>query len=66
MFHTGKPSWPVERTLVTSGALDFLLVSKRDGGKVVETPALGEVRYETSWRWKEPPPPPQGRPLDGE
>jgi hypothetical protein len=66
MFHTGEPSWPAERTLLTSGMLDFLLVSKRDGGKLLPTPALEAVRYETKWRWREPPPPPPNRPLQGE
>jgi hypothetical protein len=64
MFETGTPSWPVERTLLTSGALDALLISKRDGGKRLETPQLAEVQYQTTWRWKEPPPPPKNRPLD--
>jgi hypothetical protein len=65
MFHTGKPSWPAERTLLTSGMLDFLLVSKRDGGKRLETPLL-DVKYQSAWRWSMPPAPPKNRPLDGE
>lgn len=66
MFHTGEPSWPAERTLLTSGMLDFLLISKRDGGKAIETPDLAKLTYQSKWRWKEPPPPPKNRPLDGE
>ena len=62
MVLTGKPAWPAERTLVTSGALDALLRSKKDGGKRIETPEL-EIRYELDWRWKQSPPPPKGRPL---
>ncbi len=62
MMQTGKPTWPVERTLLTSGALDALLISKRDGGRVVETPWLN-IAYETDWNWQQPPPPPPGRPI---
>jgi hypothetical protein len=65
MFHTGKPFSPVERTLLTSGLLDFLLISKRDGGKRLETPAL-DMKYQTAWRWKMPPAPPKSRPADSE
>jgi len=58
---TGKSPWPVERTLMTTGLLDALLVSKRDGGKVVETPYLSEIAYETTWNWTQPTPLPPGR-----
>ena len=62
MMHTGKPTWPVERTLLTSGVLDALLMSKRDGGLKLETPWL-DVVYESNWNWKQLPPPPPGRPI---
>lgn len=62
MMQTGKPSWPVERTLLTSGALDALLISKRDGGKRVKTPYLN-IAYQSQWNWRQPPPPPPGRPI---
>ncbi len=61
MMLSGKPSWNVERTLLTSGTRDALLQSQVAGGKRIETPYL-DVRYEPSWRWKEPPPPPPSRP----
>ncbi len=61
MFLTGKPSWPLERTLMTSGALDALLISRMKGGQRLATPYL-EFSYQSSWRWKQPPPPPPGRP----
>ncbi len=62
MIHTGEPTWPVERTLLTSGTLDALLISQRDNGKRLETPYLS-VAYQSPWNWEQPPPPPSGRPL---
>jgi hypothetical protein len=62
MMQTGIPTWPVERTLLTSGILDALLISKRDGGKSLATPWL-DVQYESNWDWRQPPPPPPGRPI---
>lgn len=61
LMHTGKPPWPVERTLLVSGTLDALLISRRDSGKVLKTPYL-DVSYQTKWNWKQPPPPPPNRP----
>ncbi len=65
MVLTGKPSWPAERTLLTSGVLDALLISKRDGGRRVDTPQL-MVRYASDWTWSQPPPPPPGRPINAQ
>lgn len=64
MMHTGQPSWPPERTLFTSAALDALLVSKAGVGKPVETPHLN-LTYQPTHAWKQPPPPPMNRPLEG-
>ena len=61
MMLSGKPSWPVERTLMTSGALDALLISRHQGGHRLETPWL-TFSYKSDWRWMEPPPEPPGRP----
>lgn len=61
MIVTGQPSWPVERTLLTSGALDALLQSHVRKGARIPTPWLN-VSYQSEWRWKEPPPPPSCRP----
>ena len=62
MILTGKPSWPAERTLLTSGALDALLLSKQAGGRRLETPQL-TFSYPCEWSWQQPPPPPPGRPI---
>lgn len=56
MIETGKPTWPVERTLLTSGILDALLTSKLNGGEKLPTPWL-EVRYSSGYEWKQPPEP---------
>ena len=61
MMLTDKPAWNVERTLLTSGVLDALLLSLQEKDRRVETPYL-TLRYEPVWRWKEPPPPPPMRP----
>ncbi|MGB9641950.1 MAG: hypothetical protein ACP5JO_01330 [Candidatus Ratteibacteria bacterium] len=53
MIITGKPAWPVERTVLTSGALDALLISKLKSGKVVSTPYL-KISYRPTWKWKQP------------
>lgn len=63
MMHTGRPSWPVERTLTTSGLLDAALLSKLRG-RPVDTPYL-DVRYESNWTWTQPPEPPSARSTDG-
>lgn len=40
MFETGKPPYPVERTLLTSGMLESCLTSKAQGHARLETPHL--------------------------
>jgi hypothetical protein len=48
MFNTGKPPYPVERTLMTSGILDFALESRIQGYKKLDTPQLAQVRYQAA------------------
>ena len=57
MVLSGQPTWPVERTLLTSGALAELLTSRRDGGGRRETPHL-VIPYRCDWKWQQPPDPP--------
>lgn len=44
MFETGRPPYPVERTLLTTGALAFLMESAWRGHRRLETPEL-KVAY---------------------
>jgi hypothetical protein len=60
-MQTGTPTWPVERTLLTSGILDAALISKKNGGETLATPHL-KIAYQSNWNWQQPPPPPPGRP----
>ena len=48
LFETGKSPYPVERTLLTSGILDFALESRIRGHAKLDTPDLAAVRYRAS------------------
>ena len=41
---SGQPTYPVERTLLTSTALDLALHTLKEGGQPIESPAL-DIRY---------------------
>jgi hypothetical protein len=61
MFVTGKPTYPVERTLLTSGVLEAALTSRHEGHVRRETPWL-DVAYRSyeSLRWRPTAPWPTG------
>ncbi|MEZ4859802.1 MAG: hypothetical protein R3C14_00765 [Caldilineaceae bacterium] len=59
MFVTGKPTYPVERTLLTTGALEAALDSRHQGHIRLETPHL-DIAYtpidQAPWRPTQPRP----------
>jgi hypothetical protein len=46
MFRTGRPSYPVERTLLVTGVLEALMDSHFRGGVRIQTPHLATLKYQ--------------------
>lgn len=59
MFITGKPSWPVERTLLTTGILDAAMTSRFEKHQRLETPYL-QLTYAPGPAWTQPASPKTG------
>ncbi len=57
LIRTGKPPYPVERTLLTTGVLHAAMRSIAAAGRRIDTPELMQVKYRPS-NW----PPAPGRP----
>jgi len=61
MYLTGTPSWPVERTLLTSGILHAGLLSLSENGRLVKTPGMKKIKYRSTWNWEQPSDPLAGK-----
>ena len=63
MFATGKPSWPVERTLLTTGMIDAAMTSRFENQRRLETPQL-VLSYAPGPAWTQPAKPKTGPTFD--
>ena len=57
-----RPAVIVGGAGLAAGALDALLVSRKNGGLRSDTPHL-KLPYQSTWNWQQPAPPPPNRPL---
>jgi hypothetical protein len=65
MMHSGRSTWPPERTLLTSGTLHALMQSKQGGDQPLAPPYL-KFSYQSKFDWREPAPAPTDRPIPGQ
>lgn len=57
LMHTSHAPYPVERTLLTTGMLDALMISKSEKNRRVETPYLGITYQPSEWPFARDPVP---------
>lgn len=53
MMNNRKPTWPAERTLLTTAILHAAFRSQQAGGRPIANQAL-DVRYQSAWNWRQP------------
>jgi len=59
MMRTGHAPYPAERTLLTTGILDAVMISRFDKGKRIDTPHLDVIYKPTEYGPAQGDPPPE-------